>query len=306
MPNNKIVFFGTPNFSLPALEALLKEKYDIVLVVTKPDQPAGRNLILSPSPVKVYAKKLGLQIYEQINDLNEYLDRENPSLGIVVAYGKIIPLNILGMFPFGCLNIHPSLLPKYRGSSPIQSAILNSDLETGVSIIKLDEKMDHGPIVARKSIEISAEETAESLHDKLSQVGAELLINILPDYLSGKITPKPQDESQATYTKIIAKGDGKIDWRKPAKEIERQIRAFYPWPGSFTEFSQNNRVLKIKIISAEVLEKNPSSVDIVGKLQNVSGRLIVNCGKGSLIINKLQLEGKKEMTDKEFINGYFN
>lgn len=330
MKDKKIIFFGTPNFALPTLTALQQASYNIVLVVTKPDQPVGRNLIKTPSLIKILSQQFGYQICNNLTDLKLKISDLKPDLGVVVAYGKIIPKEILDAFPLGCLNLHPSLLPKYRGPSPIQSAILNGDQETGVTIIKLDEEMDHGPIVRNYQLPITNNQTLKSLHDQLSREAAKLLIETLPDYLSGKIKPVPQDDRQATYTKIITKEDSRIDWQKNAEEIERQIRAFYPWPGSFTEIkTKNNKILRIKILSARlakglhgtegllVAEGSASAGDLplaeakasatdVGKFQQKNGHLYVQGSDGVLEILRLQPEGKKVMTAKEFINGYIN
>lgn len=313
----KIIFFGTPEFAVPTLKALHQEGYNVCLVVTQPDKPAGRKNTLIPPPVKVEAKELGLEICQRFEDLKTFgpssgrgLKTKNSlrlrsgqvklDLGIVAAYGEIIPKKILDLFPLGCLNLHPSLLPKYRGPSPIQAAILNGDKETGVTIIKLDEKMDHGNHVARSTYHIAGSDTYESLLVKLAEEGAKLLIKILPDYLSGKIKLVPQDDSQATFTRLLKREDGKIDWQKSAEEIERQIRAYYPWPGSYTKLKTKN--LKLKILSATAVEDLSSAP--IGEFHIKNGQLIVRCGQGSLIIEKLQPEGKKEMTAKEFINGY--
>ena len=299
--DNKIIFFGTSEFAVPALKALINEGYDVVLVITQPDKPVGRKQVLTPTPVKIEAQKQNLEIWEGLKNLKLKIESLKPALGIVAAYGKIIPKKILDIPPKGCLNIHPSLLPKYRGASPIQTAILNGDKITGISIIKLDGQMDHGPIISKSQISIFNNDTSESLHHKLSVEGAALLVKTLPDYISDKITPVIQDDSKSTCTKILKREDGKIDWDKSAIEVGRQTRAYYPWPGSFAEVKIKNSKLKIKILSVKV------NYDIgveIGQLQNNAGHLIVQCGKGSLIIEKLQPEGKKEMSSKEFINGY--
>lgn len=317
--STKIVFFGTPEFAVPTLQALITEGYNIVLVVTQPAEPVGRKQILTPTPVKVEALKLNLAVCDNINDLEAKLKELRPDLGVVVAYGKIIPLRILDLFPHGLLNIHPSLLPKYRGPSPIQSAILNGDAEIGISIIKLDEQMDHGAIIsppagqAKIQITISNKDSYPFLAAKLSTLGAELMIKTLPDYLAGKAEFEPQDEAQATYCEMIGKEDGLIDWNKSAEQIERQIRAYAPWPGCFSEFVINNKKINVKILSAgvynavEAIHELPLPDDnkmSVGKFTIQNGRLVVQCGHGALIINKLQPRNKKELTAQEFINGY--
>ena len=297
MINKKIIFFGTPDFAVPALTALHQEGYNLSLVITQADQPVGRKQALTPPPVKLAAQKLGLPICQKLSGVKNF----KADLGVVVAYGKIIPQNILAIFSCGVLNIHPSLLPKYRGPSPIQAAILNGDLKTGVSIIKLDSQMDHGNIIIKAKYSISNKDTYLSLSEKLAKAGADLLIQTLPDYISGNIQPKPQDDSQATVTALITKADGQINWLKSASEIERQIRAFYSWPSAYADFQVKNHNLKIKLLSADVSEQTDGPV---GQLQNKNGRLIVVCAQNSLIINKLQPAGKKAMVATEFINGY--
>ena len=266
----KIIFMGTPEFSVTILDVLIDSDYEITAVITNPDAPVGRKQILTPSPVKVVAEKNKIPLI-QLDEIRN-LDVD---LAIVAAYGKIIPKNILGIPRFETINIHPSLLPRYRGASPIQNAILNGDKKTGITIMKLDEEMDHGPILANGGLPIADSDTYESLSQKLAKIGAELLIKIIPEYISGKIKPIEQKHAEATYTKIIKKEDGKIDWSKSAIEIERMTRAFYPWPAAWTIW--NGKILKI--LEAEVRG-------------------------GSLAIKKLQLEGGKILSIEEFINGH--
>ena len=290
----KIAFFGTPEFAVSALRALQAEGYDFSLVITQPDKPVGRKQDLTPSPVKVAAKKLGLKVAEGLT-AGELKDC-SAEAGIVVAYGEIIPSGILNLFPKGCLNIHPSLLPKYRGPSPIQSAIFKGDEKIGVSIIRLDKKLDHGPVVAVVEEEIRGM-NCQQLTEKLAESGARLLIDTLPDYLAGKIKPEDQDDSRATFTKLLKREDGRIDWQKPAEEVMRQIRAYFPWPGSFTEFKGK----QVKILKASLGEEIEGEI---GKFQNKNGRLVVRCGQESVVIEELQPEGRKPMSATEFINGY--
>ncbi|OGY95019.1 MAG: methionyl-tRNA formyltransferase [Candidatus Komeilibacteria bacterium RIFOXYC2_FULL_45_12] len=307
----KIIFFGTPEFAVPSLKLLSERGFNLVQVVTQPDKPAGRQLALRPPPVKAAAKQLGLKVSQSLN--LERLQEAKADLGVAVAYGRLIPQRILDLFPLGCLNVHPSFLPKYRGPSPMQSAILNGDEFTGVSLIKLDQKMDHGPIVAQSQrLPIKDSDTAISLHDLLAQSGADLLCRILPDYLSGQIQPLAQAESLATFTKILKRADGQINWCQTALAIERQIRAYFPWPGSFTYFTghkadgSKNRLgqkLKVKLLSVSLAAGEVSGK--VGEFQKINGRLLVKCGQDSLLINELQPEGKRAMLAREFINGYF-
>ena len=302
----KIIVFGTSEFAVPALKKLAADSnYEITAVITQPDKPAGRKLELSPSPVKLATEKLGLKVLqpphltspargEEKDGVLPPLNGEGKggaNLFIVASYGKIIPEAILDLPKYGTLNIHPSLLPKYRGPAPTQAAILNGDTETGVTIMKLDEEMDHGALLGSTKFKITNPKF-QDLHDKLAEMGAELLIKILPDYISGKLTPKEQDHEKATFTKIIEKDDARIDWNKPAEEIDRQIRAYQVWPVAWTMLDGK----RLKIFGAEIVDKAASP----GK---ISGDLIVGCGKKSLKILELQLEGAKKITAREFANG---
>lgn len=298
----KIVFFGSGEFAVPFLNILRQEQYPVVSVITVPDMPAGRRQILTPPPVKAIAEKFGYNIVQdlKIEGIKDY----GADLGIVADYGKIIPQAILDLFPLGCLNIHPSLLPKYRGPSPIQTAILNGDKETGVTIIKLDSQMDHGPIIASVKLTIDNLNAME-LSEKLAQAGADLLIKTLPDYLSGEIKPLPQNERDATFTKILKREDGKIIWERSALEIERQIRAYFPWPGAFAEFvikMPKQKAMSIKLVETSLTQESFKVKP--GELMVKINQLYIQCFNGALLIKKLHPQGKKEMTGQEFIRGY--
>ena len=225
----------------------------------------------------------------------------NPDVIIIAAYGLILPKEILDIPQCGVLNVHASLLPKYRGASPIQAAILNGDKETGVTIMLVNERMDEGDILTQKTITINNNDNFEALYNKLSELGANLLLKTLPGYLSGQIKPKPQEDSEATYCQLITKDMGKIDWHKSALEIDRQIRAFTPWPGTYTTWQGKN--LKILSASADGSTKLTMTAS-AGEVFKVNEGFAIACGQGALEIIKLQLEGKKPMTAKEFLNGY--
>lgn len=315
--NIKILFFGTSEFAVPILQKLIDEKYNIVAVVTQPDKPVGRKQLLNPSPVKILAQKYNLPIL-QPEDLSTF--NPSASLGtsvkdflafdliITASYGKIIPKEILALPKYGALNVHPSLLPKYKGSSPIQYAILNGDKETGTTIMLMDEKMDHGKILAQKKIKIEDRQTFASLHNTLSLFSAELLAKTIPLWISNKIKPLPQDDSKATYTKIITKEDGKIDWNKSAEEIDRQIRAFSPWPGCWTILNIDGKEKRLKIIDAIAGAGHCSVSTKPGKIIKAENKkMAILCGHNSYLeINQIQMEGKKIMNGEEFINGYTN
>lgn len=300
--NLQIIFMGTPEFSAIILEKMIDTGYKPVMVITAPDKPVGRKQILTPSKTKLLAIKNKIPVLqpEKIIDSKSSILNSKPDLIVLAAYGQIIPKEILEIPQYGCLNIHPSLLPKYRGASPIQTVILNGDLETGVTIILMDEKLDHGPILRQRKKEITNNKiTTEELTKELAKLGAELLIETLPKWLKGEIKPTPQNHLKATYTKIFKKEDGHINWKNPAEFIERQIRALNPWPGTYGYFK--NQILKI--IEADVFKTNhkkkPGTVFLTEKKE-----LAVACQKNALILKKIQLEGKKQMTAKEFFNGH--
>jgi len=292
---------GTPDFSVPILSALV-ENYKVIAIVTQPDKKVGRKQTLTPSPIKeiALANKIEVLQPEKILGNVEFIRRINdinPDLIVIAAYGLILPKEILDIPKYGVINVHASLLPKYRGASPIQAAILNGDKETGVTIMLVNEKMDEGDILTQKTITITDNDNFGSLHNKLSVLGTNLLIETLPKWLNEEIVPQKQDESQATYCKLITKEDGKIDWHKSAVEIERQVRALNPWPGTWTIWGNKN----LKVIKSKVYKVN--KVYKVGEVFKVNDGLVVKCGQGVLEILELQLEGRKPMTAKEFLNG---
>jgi len=311
----KIIFIGTPEFGAIILEKLIKSGHKPFLVITAPDKPVGRKQILTPTPVKVVAQKYNILIVqpEKIAQGKEEVERLKPDLIILASYGQIIPKDILDIPQHGFLNVHPSLLPKYRGASPIQYAILNGDEKTGVTIIRMTEKVDEGPILSQKEIKIDQKEKFELLHDKLAEMGAKLLIETLPKLFAGKICPQVQDDLKATYTKTFEKEDGHINWHKPAKEIEGQVRALNPWPGTFAKvqspkFKVQNENLKFKIL--KIIESGISPIQTEKQVGEVfltkDGKLAVQCGQKSLILQKLQLEGGKPMSTEEFLRGHRN
>lgn len=302
MKNYNVVFFGSPEFALPALSQLIsKREFLTVAVVTQPDKPKDRGKKKSPTPVKNLALSYKLPVLEPKNldhkfktDFASY----KPDLAVVAAYGKIIPRAILTIPPNGFINIHPSLLPKYRGASPIPQAILNGEQQTGVTIMLMDQGVDSGDILAQTAIDILPQDDAGTLRDKLARLGADLLIKTLPIYLTGKITPCPQDNQQASMTKQIHKNDCKIDWQKTADQINRQIRAMTPQPSAWTKF--DNQLIKITDARVEpyIGLKPPGTVIEVNK------NLAVVCGQGMIIIKKIKRQGKDWMSGEEFLLGF--
>ena len=314
----KALFFGTPDFSVPILETLTTIPYlKLQAVFTQPDKPVGRKQILTPPPVKVVAEKNNLSVFQPEKIKGDKFEKQlknlSPDLIIVVAYGKIIPENLLKVPKYGWLNVHASLLPKYRGASPIQQAILSGEKQTGVTLMKIDAGLDTGPIIARKTVDIQPNDNFATLHNKLCRLGAELVKKSLLNYLKGKLKPQVQDSSQATTTKIIKKEDGRIDWTKPASYIERQIRSYTPWPGAFCFWSRNSKneqkeltnshtEQRLKIIKAAVSEDTTSLLP--GQTKITGGAVIVGCGQGNLELKKIQLEGKRPLFVVDFLKGY--
>lgn len=322
--NAKIIFWGTSEFAIPALEVLLQHGYHVAAVITNPDEPKGRKQIITPPPVKAWIlgqeteKSIQILQPEKVGMRKLELEVFNADVFIVAAYGKIIPKEILDIPACGALNIHPSLLPRWRGPSPIQHTILAGDTDTGITIIKMDEKVDHGPVVAMRQLEIrnqkseirSKPETQNSkityreLHDTLARGGAELLVDTLPKWLSGNITPVPQDESKATYSKMLKKEDGKIDWKKPSVVIERQICAFEEWPGSYTFWRRGESILQLEIEAADASDKDKAGAVLGEVWQDGNRSLLIQTGAGSIRVLQLKCAGKKSSPAAEFLNGY--
>ena len=307
----RIIFFGTPEFGAIILEKLIQTDLKPVLVVTAPDKPIGRKQLVTPPPVKVIAEKHNIPVLqpERLDQtINYQLKTINPDLIVLAAYGQIIPKEILELPKFGALNVHPSLLPKYRGASPIQAAILNGDTETGATIMLMDEELDHGPIVAQRVLQTPIDRmTYLELHNSLAELGGELLVETISRWVKGEMTAHPQDHSKATETQRIKKEDGRIDWSKPALYIERKVRALNPWPGTYAKLQVKSAKVKIiKILKASVLEhSSPTSEETPGKTFLTSdGKLAAQTGKDALIIEELQLEGGKPMPAKEFLLGH--
>ncbi|MCK5510053.1 methionyl-tRNA formyltransferase [Candidatus Parcubacteria bacterium] len=300
----KTIFIGTPDFGVPSLVKLINdENFDIVSVITQEDKKVGRKQKLKAPAIKQTALKYNLPVLQpkKISDIAEKIKQFAPDLIIVIAYSQIIPKQILNIPKYGVLNIHGSLLPKYRGASCIQAAILNGDKTIGVTIMKMEEGLDTGPILSQTKIKISNIDTTEILFDKLSQLGADILIPVIKNYINNKIKPVAQNNVKSSYVGILKKSDGRIDWNKSAYSQEKFIRAMHPWPGSFGELKTENQTIKIINVKHEpvLINKHKS-----GTIFLDDNKLFIQCAKDSLEIKKLQLSGKKIMTAQEFINGY--
>lgn len=306
--NTVIIFFGTSDFAIPALEALAAGGRRPAAVITRPDEPAGRKHLLTPPPVKLAAGRLGIQVFqpEKLDtSFNSQVTILKPDLFVVASYGKIIPAEILALPAYGALNIHPSLLPRWRGPSPIQAAILAGDAATGVTIIALDNQMDHGPIVAQAALDKSlAGMDYPALREALARLGADLLIETLPVWIAGGITPAPQDESRATYCKILTREDGRIIWTKSAEEIERMVRGLRPWPDTWTRWRAARRAARLRIEDAAAVA-DEASARIPGLVwQNAAHPLLVQAGRGSLAVRRIREESKKSADAASFVRGH--
>ena len=298
----RILFAGTPDFSVPPLRALLESEHQVVGVHTQPDRPAGRGRKLQPSPVKQVAQEAGVPVHQPVTlrqaEAVETIAALAPDLMVVVAYGLILPPEVLAIPRLGCVNIHASLLPRWRGAAPIQRAIEAGDRVTGVSIMQMDEGLDTGPVYLMRETPIEREDTAATLHDRLARLGAEALMEALPGIAAGTLQPKPQDESGATYAPKLEKKEAFIDWTQPAWRIERKVQAFNPWPVAQTRYEQAN----LRIWEAHAIEgmaAAPGTVMAAGR-EGVD----VATGDGLLRITRLQMPGKKPVTAQDFINAH--
>jgi methionyl-tRNA formyltransferase len=343
----RIIFMGTAELSCPGLSALADDpQFQVAAVVTQPDRPKGRDLKLQSSPVKLLAQRLGLPVMQPERARDEKFIAElralQPDLAVVVAYGQILPPVLVDLPRRGCLNIHPSLLPKYRGPSPIQWAIANGDTETGVTLMRIDAGLDTGDIVAQRRVAIRPEDDSAALHDRVAHISAELLVQTIPDYMAGKIQPRPQSAEGVSYAEKIKKEDGRIDWQLPAQTILNRLRAFTPWPGAFTFLPKpmegtapsvpsmaksqgSDRALPsgmVKIWKAEVVMEDLSGKDSALRCPDAAARrpyleqkaseilaadktgIVVGCGQDALRVMELQREGGRRMTAAEFLAGY--
>ncbi|HSB00874.1 MAG TPA: methionyl-tRNA formyltransferase [Anaerolineales bacterium] len=297
----RVVFMGSPDFSLPTLRALA-QNYELAGVVTQPDRASGRGRELKPPPVKRLAQELDIPIIQPEKlkqpEALEQLRLWNPDLIVVAAFGQILRKDVLELPRFGCINVHASLLPRWRGAAPINAAILHGDDETGITIMKMDVGLDTGPILKQRSIRLTRDATTGSVLEALSRLGADLLIETLPDYLSGKIQPVPQPEEGATYAPMLKKEEGHLDFTHPAEELERRVRAFNPWPGAFMDF--DGALLKVHRAHVE-----PGEAE-AGKRLVYRDQPAVAARGGLLILDEVQPAGKKPMSGKSFLSGARN
>ncbi|HLS35120.1 MAG TPA: methionyl-tRNA formyltransferase [Bacillota bacterium] len=297
----RIVFMGTPDFAVPILEQLLQTKYEIGLVVTQPDRPVGRRRTLTPPPVKITAKKHNIPVFqpEKLSDNFEEIMKYHPDVIITAAYGQFLPKELLELPKYGCINVHASLLPKLRGGAPIHYAILQGEKETGITIMYMEEKLDAGDILTQRAIPIEQEDDVGILHDKLSELGAELLMETLPKLFENSITPIKQNEAEATFAPNITRDIEKIHWSKTSEEVYNHIRGLRPWPVAYTTYENNN----IKIWKAQVIDKTFTGE--AGEIVDVKDEYFtVVCGDGKgVIITELQPAGSRKMSTGDFLRG---
>jgi methionyl-tRNA formyltransferase len=302
----RIIFMGTPDLACPSLQSILSAPdLNVVAVVTQPDRPKGRDLKLQPSPVKTLALQANLPVLQPERARNEAFIGElralQPDLIAVAAYGQLLPKNLLDLPRFGCLNLHTSLLPKYRGAAPIQWAIINGDPETGVTIMRIDVGLDTGDILTQETTPIQPDDTSEILHDRLARMGAALLLRTIRDHAAGKTSPRPQPAQGVVYAPKITKEDGHIDWSQSATAIWNRVRGLMPWPGAFTFLPDPPRPHLLKIWQAEVVAQagQPGEVLIADKTG-----IAVGCGHDALRVLVLQREGGRRLSAQEFLAGH--
>ncbi|MEN2766500.1 methionyl-tRNA formyltransferase [Ornithinibacillus xuwenensis] len=298
----RIVFMGTPDFSVPILNKLIHSEYEIVLVVTQPDRPKGRKKVITPPPVKVEAETHGIPVFQPEKIGRDYAEilTYKPDLIVTAAYGQILPNELLTAPRFGCINVHASLLPELRGGAPIHYAIMQGKPETGVTIMYMVEKLDAGDMLTQASIPIESDDHVGSMHDKLSTLGADLLMETIPQLFEGKINPVQQDDSKATFASNIKREQERIDWNRSNLEIYNQIRGLHPWPVAFSTYQQKNMKIWWGELDNQKYDGEPG--EIVAKDQDEA--FIVACGNGKGIrITEIQPEGKKKMAVKDYLQG---
>jgi len=300
----KIIFMGTPDFSVPTLQNIIDSKHEVIGVVTQPDKPKGRGKHMYAPPIKELARKYDIPVYQPKKVREEQfikiLKELNPDIIVVIAFGQILPKEILELPKYGCINVHASLLPKYRGAAPIQWSIINGEKQTGVTTMYMDVGLDTGDMLLKEVVEISEDETGGSLHDKLSQVGGKLLIETLDKIEKGTIERIKQNDEESTYAPILKKSLGNIKWSQSATEIERLIRGLNPWPSAYTVL--DGKMLKIwnaEVVSLKNKNNKPGTICEIIKDKGI----IVSCGEDGLLITELQLQGKKRMDTPSFLRG---
>ena len=298
----KIIFMGTPDFAVGTLRSLAEAGHEITLVVSQPDKPKGRGHAMVPTPVKVVAEKLGIPVFQpvKIREAKDVLEKTEADVCVVAAFGQIIPASILHMKKYGCINVHASLLPKYRGAAPIQWAVIDGEKESGVTIMQMDEGLDTGDMLAKAIVPLDEKETGGSLFDKLSEAGGRLCVETLAKLEKGEIIPEKQGESPTAYASMLDKKMGNIDWNKSAVVIERLVRGLNPWPSAYTHLDGKT----LKIWACDVLPQSASKGESGEILEVTKDAIHVQTGDGILVLREIQLAGKARMDAGAFLRGY--
>ena len=298
----KIIFMGTPDFAVGTLRSLAEAGHEITLVVSQPDKPKGRGHAMVPTPVKVVAEELGIPVFQpvKIREAKDVLEKTEADVCVVAAFGQIIPASILHMKKYGCINVHASLLPKYRGAAPIQWAVIDGEKESGVTIMQMDEGLDTGDMLAKAIVPLDEKETGGSLFDKLSEAGGRLCVETLAKLEKGEITPEKQGESPTAYASMLDKKMGNIDWNKSAVVIERLVRGLNPWPSAYTHLDGKT----LKIWACDVLPQSASKGESGEILEVTKDAIHVQTGDGILVLREIQLAGKARMDAGAFLRGY--
>ncbi|MFW5968573.1 MAG: methionyl-tRNA formyltransferase [Persicimonas sp.] len=303
----RVVYMGTPDFAVPALEALIDSHHEVVGVFTQPDRKSGRGKKVRKPPVKKTAEAADVPVYQpetlQGGHALEQLVDFQPDVVVVAAYGQILPEAFLEVPPYGCLNIHASLLPKYRGAAPINWAIVRGEDKTGVTIMQMDAGLDTGPILATHEIDLPADMTAQQLHDRLADLGGDVIVEALDQLEAGELDPTPQDDDEASWAPMLSKEDGRIDWEADANDVANHIRGFNPWPGAFAYHEQDGEKTRIKFHVAEPTDGAGEPGEVL-EADASAGRLVIACGDGAIAVGEIQAPGRKAMRAGDFLNGY--
>jgi methionyl-tRNA formyltransferase len=303
----RIVYMGTPDFAVKALEALIASDDLVVGVVTNPDRPSGRGKVIAAPPVKQVAEAADIDVYQprrvKTEEAYERIKAWEPDVIVVAAFGQILPPRLLELPPFGCINIHASLLPAYRGAAPINWCIVRGEEQTGITIMQMDAGLDTGPMLLRQALSIGPEETSRELHDRLADLGASMILDAMQALKSDELRPVAQDDSQASYAPMLSKDHGRIDWTASGKDVANLIRGFNPWPGAYATLSRSHDPERIKLHRARPIDLQGPAGKVL-TADSASGQLVIACGTGAIEVMELQAPGRKPMLTRPFLNGF--
>jgi methionyl-tRNA formyltransferase len=303
----RVVYMGTPDFAVEALEALIASHHEVVGVFTQPDRQSGRGKKLRPPPVKVVARQADVPVFQpesfKTDEAYEQLAGLEPEVVVVAAYGQILPQRVLDIPRLGCVNIHASLLPKYRGAAPINWAIVHGEETSGVTLMQMEAGLDTGPILSVHEVPIPADMTAQQLHDQLAQLGAEVIVEGLDGLARGELEPTPQDDERSSYAPMLSKEDGHIDWSESSVDIANKIRGFNPWPGTYAFHELDGDKGRVKFHRAHPVDADGEPGEVL-EADASAGRLVIACGEGAIEVDEIQAPGRKAMSARDFLNGY--